>query len=72
MREDVNAESGWPTTGGERMRAQDQHGTRPWFDVADIEALLRAASDEEPFMTPDEQRDALVRVLRARVRREIA
>jgi hypothetical protein len=72
MREDVTAVSGQPTTGGERMHNSDQHGTRPWFDVADIDALLREASAEEPFMSPTEQRDALVRVLAARARRAIA
>lgn len=54
------------------MRAQDQHGTRSWFDVADIDALLRETSAEEPFMSPDEQRDALVRLFEARARRAIA
>jgi hypothetical protein len=72
MREDVNAESGWPTTGGERMRSEDEQSARSWFDVADIDALLREASAEEPFMNPTEQRDALVRVLAARARRAIA
>ncbi|MGD9997768.1 MAG: hypothetical protein AB7L17_20545 [Ilumatobacteraceae bacterium] len=40
--------------------------------MADIDALLRETSAEEPFMSPDEQRDALVRLFEARARRAIA
>ncbi len=68
----MSTESGRPTTGGEHMRTQDRYDAATRFDVADVVALLRAAAAEEPFLSPSERRDALLRLFDDEVATAIA